>query len=54
VQLRHDTGEHALGQQLVSDADELRDAAVNAAHAREDVAQHKVKQALHRGEKNHG
>ena len=47
AQLRHDAREHALGQQPVGDADELRHAAVHAAHARERVAQAVVEQALH-------
>jgi hypothetical protein len=38
MQLGHDTGKNALWQQLVGDAYELRNAAVNAAHAGEYVA----------------
>ena len=51
-QLGHDAREHALGQQLVGDADELRDAAIDAADARDHVAQAVVQQALHRGEQD--
>jgi len=38
------------GQQLVGDADELRDAAIDAARAREHIAQAVVEQAFHRRE----
>ena len=54
VQLGNDAGEHALGQQLVGDADEFGHAAVNAAHARQDVAQHEVEQPFHGREQDHG
>ena len=54
-QFRHDAGEDARGQQLVGDADEFRDAAVDAADTGERVAQAVVEQALHGGEKDaHG
>jgi drug/metabolite transporter (DMT)-like permease len=53
-QLGHDAREHPLGQQLVGDADELRHAAVDAAHLREDVAQAVVEQALHRRQQDTG
>ncbi|KQY81877.1 hypothetical protein ASD35_08850 [Pelomonas sp. Root1444] len=52
-QLRHDAREHALGQQLVGHADELGHAAVDAAHAREHVAQDVVEQALHGRQQDH-
>src|SRR6185503_565158 len=42
--------EHVRRQQLVVDADELRHAPVDAADPREDVAQHVVDEAFHRGE----
>ena len=53
-QLGHDAGEDAGGKQLVGDADEFRHAAVDAAHAREHVAQAVVEQALHRGQQDAG
>jgi hypothetical protein len=51
-QLGHDAREHPRRQQLVGDADELRHAAVDAAHLRDHVAQAVVEQALHRGQQD--
>ena len=48
-QLGHHADESAVWQQRIGDADELRHAAVHAAHTGQDVAQHKVQQALHGG-----
>jgi len=48
AQLGHGAQECAFGQQRAGDTDELRHTAVHAAHAREQVAQHAVEQALHR------
>ena len=52
-QLGHHTQKRALGQQGVGDTDELRHAAVNAAHTGQHIAQHTVEQALHGGKDDH-
>ena len=53
--LGHQAQEHAGRQQLIGDADELRDAAIDTAGAREHVAQAVVEQAFHRREQElHG
>jgi len=46
-QLGHHPGEDTRGQQLVGDADELGDAAIDAAHGGQHFAQRVVEQALH-------
>ena len=47
VELGHDAAKGAFGQQRAGDADELGDAEVDAAHARERVAQRVVEQPFH-------
>ena len=51
-QLRHHPDECPRRQQLIGDADELADAAVDAAHGCQHLAQRVVEQALHGREQN--
>ena len=54
-QLGHEAQKHAVWQDGAADTNELRNAAVRAPHTGEHVTQHKIKQALHRGQKqSHG
>ncbi len=54
-QFGHESQENTRGQQLIGDADELRDASVDPAGAGQHVAHAVVDQALHRGQQQlHG
>jgi len=55
MQFGDHTVERTLGQQGVGDADELTHATVNAAGARQDIAQRRVQQTFHgREQDSHG
>ncbi|MNW13921.1 hypothetical protein D3C71_2120050 [compost metagenome] len=55
MQLRHVAQKHLVRQHRSGDTDELTDAAIGAADAREHIAQHEIQQALHgRKQQLHG
>jgi len=54
AQLGHQAQQDVIRHEAVGDADELGDAAVEAAHPRQHFAQVVVEEALHRGQQQAG